>query len=165
MAQYTYTQYCRDGRIATVDSENLSTYGKIEALRQYGHRNLNGGIPGAPAKKTPLVTIENLLEDPAAIASALMKRNPGKPITDADIAEVQRKLISRVKQAFDKTYEAANRRLRMYGAKFGQPAPKPMPAPKPAPKPADLERRTQQCMFDITPTETSHLRPDGKRKR
>ncbi|HLF54396.1 MAG TPA: hypothetical protein VI612_01615 [Candidatus Nanoarchaeia archaeon] len=163
MAQYTYTQYCRDGRIATVDSENLSTYGKIEALRQYGHRNLNGGIPGAPAKKTPLVTIENLLEDPAAIASALMKRNPGKPVTDADIAEVQRTLISRVRQAFDKTYEAANRRLRQYGAQFGHPVPKP--APKPSPTPANLERRTQQYLCDVTQTETSHLRPDGKRKR
>ncbi len=157
MAEYTYTKYCRDKALVAANPENLGTLDKIELLKQYGYRNLRGGVPGIQARQLPLITIESFLEDPAAIASALMKRNPGVSATDDKVADVEHKLISRVNKAFNKTYQSASRKVKRYRAKFEPP--------KPQPKPSPLETRTQQYLFPVPPSEISHLRSDGKRKR
>ena len=191
---YTLSKYGRDKRLVQAVEEmgfdNLDVYHKIDLLKVFGYENLKGGLSGLPANEMAIDLLCNILHNSALLSKMLIEHQeaiePENPLSPGDLSQLVEEgidtIISRVNQAFQKTYDYAVKRVAKYEAgalavqrtlSSTQPA-QPLEQrvkqeqPEQPKQPEQPQKPAQQQLPGIPPhrpSEESYFYPGGKKKR
>ena len=185
---YTLSNYGRDKRLVQAVEEmgfdNLDVYHKIDLLKVFGYENLKGGLSGLPANELAIDLLCNILNNSALLSKMLIEHQkaiePENPLSPGDLSQLVEEgigtIVSRVNQAFEKTYDYAVKRVAKYEARAlavqgtlssAQPA-QPLEKRVEQAQPKQPAQPIQQQLPGIPPhrpPDESYFYPGGKKKR